>query len=190
MSRINTRIRKGFELRHGWRMIFLALLLLMLSVGTQSHISVVQACGGGMSASQIDSYLSCYGSPMNGTGGTHMSAGRYYNVDPRLVVAIAGAESSFGKNGYCASQRHNAWGYGGGWPSCWNFNSWDDGIWQVTWQLNDYIYKRGLTNIRVIGQTWCGSGCTYWESNVRYFYAEQGGNPDTNDLSYYGNGGQ
>jgi titin len=46
-----------------------------------------------------------------------------------------------------------------------------------------------LTNIHTIGQRWCGSGCTDWESNVRRFYAEQVGNPDTNDLSFNGNSG-
>ena len=105
-------------------------------------------------------------------------------------MAIAGAESSFGTNGDCAVQRHNAWGYGGGWPNCWIFSSWDEGIQQVTWQLNDYVYSRGLTTIHAIGQRWCGSGCQNWEPNVRQFYAEQGGDPDTADLSYPGAEGE
>ena len=138
------------------------------------------------SAESLDAYLHSKGSPLTGTGNAHVASGQQYNIDPRLVVAIAGAESTFGKNGSCATQRHNAWGYGGGWPQCWNFNSWAEGIQQVSWQLRNYIDVHGLTNIHTIGQRWCGSGCTYWETNVRTFYAEQGGNPDTNDLSFSG----
>ena len=138
------------------------------------------------SASDLNNYLNGKSSPLSGTGATLLSAAQQYNVDPRLVVAIAGAESTFGTNGSCALYRHNAWGYGGGWSNCWTFNSWEDGISQVTWQLERYNNRDGLKTIHSIGQKWCGSGCQHWESNVRNFYAEQGGNPDTNDLTYTG----
>ncbi len=137
-------------------------------------------------AAQINAYLAGKASPMGDTGSSFDAWGQTFDVDPRLLVAIAGAESTFGKNGDCATQRHNAWGYGRGWPSCWNFSTWDDGIHQTTWQIQDYRTRLGLTNIHAIGQTWCGSGCTDWEPNVRAFYAELGGNPDTNDLTYPG----
>ena len=135
-------------------------------------------------AGQIDTYLASKNSPMAGMGSSFEYWGRLNNIDPRLMVAIAGAESTLGKNGSCATQRQNAWGYGGGWPNCWNFPTWDEGIRQTTWQILNYRNARGLTTIHAIGQTWCGSGCGDWESNVRAFYSEQGGDPNTNSLVY------
>ena len=135
-------------------------------------------------AVQIDDYLRSKGSPLAGQGFAFEARGREFDVDPRLMVAIAGAESTFGKNGSCATQRKNAWGYGGGWPSCWNFDTWDAAIRQTTWQIRQYRDVRNLHNINAIGKTWCGSGCTYWESNVRTFYREQGGDPDSNNLNF------
>lgn len=155
-------------------------------------------CSGGLSDGQIDDYLRCKNprSPLIGYGDVFMRAGEAYNVDPRLVVAIAAAESSFGTNGDCATRHHNAWGYGGGWPSCWNFGSWEEAINQVTMDIGRYYLPQGQNTIpsfviRPAGtctsHCWCASGCTHWVSIVRQIYAEQGGNPDTNDLTYRGN---
>ncbi len=143
-------------------------------------------CQGGCSAAEIDSYLACKrgDSPLIGHGDTFVDAGVAWNIDPRLIVAIAGAESTFGVNGSCATQHHNAWGWGGGWPDCWNFDTWDDGIWRVTQGLREVYLDQGRNTIHEIGLVYCGSGCEHWETNVKIFYAEQGGDPDTNDLSH------
>jgi len=46
-------------------------------------------------AAKIDAYLAAKNSPLAGYGAAFVSSGVFYNVDPRLIVAIAGAESSF-----------------------------------------------------------------------------------------------
>ena len=48
-------------------------------------------------AQTLDAFLRKRGSPLAGQGATFVSAGKRYGVDPYLMVAIAGAESSFGK---------------------------------------------------------------------------------------------
>lgn len=138
------------------------------------------------STSYIDNYLSNKASPLAGSGENFVSSGQSHNVDPRLVIAVAGQESGFGTSGSCALQYHNAWGYGGGWPNCWDFSSWAESIEQVTWQLWEYMNNRGLTTIHDIGGTWCAEGCENWETGVKYFYEEMGGNPNATDLTFNG----
>lgn len=157
-------------------------------------------CRGGFSAEAIDAYLRCKhsNSPLIGYGATFMQAGQRHNVDPRFVVAIAGAESTFGTRGDCVFQHRNAWGYGGGWPSCWNFASWEAAIEQVTMDIGRYYLPQGQNNIpsfviqpagTCVSHCWCASSCTHWIGNVKQFYSEQGGNPDTEDLTFRGNAG-
>ena len=146
------------------------------------------------SEAAIRDYLTRHGSPLASSAAAFVSAGQRYNVDPRFVVAIAYAESSLGTNGRCATERHNAWGYGGGWPSCWTFASWEEGIWQVTMDIGEYYFRR--YNQRTIpsfvivpagtctSHCWCASGCEHWVSNVSAAYQEMGGNPNAPDLSF------
>src|SRR5262245_54901006 len=48
-------------------------------------------------AAKLDDFLSTQGSPMAGAGASFVSAGRQTGIDPRYLVALSGAESSFGK---------------------------------------------------------------------------------------------
>jgi surface antigen len=146
------------------------------------------------SEAAIRDYLTRHSSPLAASAAAFVSAGRRYDVDPRFVVAIAYAESSLGTNGRCATERHNAWGYGGGWPSCRTFASWEEGIWQVTMDIGEYYFRR--YNQRTIpsfvivpagtctSHCWCASSCEHWVSNVSTAYQEMGGNPNAPDLSF------
>ena len=72
-------------------------------------------------AAQLDAFLSEHDSPMTGTGAIFIAEGQLYGVDPVFLVAIAGAESSFGKQLYskngdeCTYNAFN-WFYGPTWP--------------------------------------------------------------------------
>ncbi|MCC7496338.1 MAG: hypothetical protein IT160_02095 [Bryobacterales bacterium] len=50
----------------------------------------------GVSVSSIDRYLDSKGSPLVGQGSNFMATGLKYNLDLRLLVAISGAETTFG----------------------------------------------------------------------------------------------
>ena len=158
-----------------------------------ARTTAISSGAGRCSATAIDDYLRSKSSPFAGQGQEFVSAGQQYNVDPRFVVAISNAESTFGTNGSCATQRHNAWGYGGGWPNCWNFDSWSAGIWQVTRDIgNNYFGRYHQTTIPLFVKSpagtctshcWCASACTHWVQNVGQAYADLGGDPQTTGLS-------
>lgn len=154
------------------------------------------------SADVLNAFLSSESSPMAGEGQTFVNYGQIYDVDPRFIVAISSAESSFGQNGSCAKLYHNAWGYGGGWPSCWNFPSWSDAIKQVTATIGNSYFKQynqttidsfvnppNGTNPNSPNHCYCCSGCTNWISNVKSAYTMLGGDPETNLLTFAACGG-
>ncbi len=135
-------------------------------------------------ASKIDTYLAGKNSPLSGLGSVFVSAGVQYNVDPRLIVAIAGAESSFGTAwSACARDGNNAWSwfYNG---NCQNspFSSFSAGIMTVTKFMRRSYLNKGFTTIDLIRKKYCVSGCNDWAPNVTQFYTDLGG--DVNDLSY------
>ena len=86
-------------------------------------------------AAQIDDFLAQHASPMTGTGATFVAEGREHGVDPAFLVAISGAETSFGRFLYseggdqCTYNAFN-WFYGATWPHS-DFSSWDEAIARV-----------------------------------------------------------
>lgn len=144
-----------------------------------------------VTAAELDSYLASQGSPMAGQGAAFVASGAVWKMDPRLLVAIAGAESSFGK---ITCGPFNAWGYG-----CPNnpfgWSSWADAIDTVTKGLRTNYLGEGRTSVALIQQKYAPSGASndpnglnnYWVTNVSRFYRELGGEPDNVDI--YGIGG-
>ena len=146
-----------------------------------------------VSPCSIDSYLSGKSSPIAGNGLALTNSGLKYVVDPRLVVAISGAETSFGTAGACSAV-FNAWnwfwciatgscsGSDSTTVKCANspFDSWADGGNTVTKFLNRSYLNKGLTTIELIGAKFCTSGCSSWVTNVTQFYTALGG--DTANL--------
>lgn len=138
--------------------------------------------GGPISAAVIDSYLASKGSPMTGQGAAFMASGQRWRVDPRLLVAIAGAESNFGQ---ITCGPNNAWGW-----ACPNdpaeFSTWAMGIDTVTSGLRRYYLDEGRTSVALIQQKYCPVGAandptglnSHWLTNVTKFLVELGGNPN------------
>jgi hypothetical protein len=142
-------------------------------------------------ASKIDSYLSTKKSPIARNGSVFVAAGLKYQVDPRLIVAIAGQESTFGTRwSACPPSGFNAWSwfyYGNGDCPHSSFSSFADGIQNdqhgVTRGIRLLYLNQGLTTIAKIQPTYCASGCGDWVQNVTRFYTDLGG--DVNDLTYF-----
>lgn len=125
---------------------------------------------------QIDAFLHKNGSPMAGLGNVFVAAGKKYGVDPRLVVGIAGAESSLGKYAY---RPYNAWGWGG--RAGHSFGSWEESIAQVTKGLRDGYISQGRTTPAAIVSKYApssdGNDEAQWASNVGHFMKQLGADP-------------
>lgn len=133
-------------------------------------------------SSRLDSYLAGKGSPLAGLGSVFVYQSTAVGLDPRLLVAISGAETSFGV--YGPSQRiHNPFGMGPGIV----YPSWQDSIASAARNLGGRLYKgSGLVTIAQIQRRWAPLGAgndptnlnSHWYKNVSRYYAELGGDPN------------
>ncbi|OIO90663.1 MAG: hypothetical protein AUJ92_18235 [Armatimonadetes bacterium CG2_30_59_28] len=95
-----------------------AAMLVAMWTGCGSTWARTQVCG-----TDIDNYLRNNGNYMTGTGAAYVKWGKYFNVDPRLMVGISNAESTLGKTpcGTNETGTWNAWGWFGGIGYCWPY---------------------------------------------------------------------
>lgn len=119
---------------------------------------------------QIDDYLARKHSPMAGMGNVFSTYGRDYDVDPRLVVAIAGAETTFGQH-QCTTNNAWNWFHRRTCPAS-SFASYQDGAEHVTRFLRRSYINRGYDTIELIRYKYCASGCDRWIPLVTAFHGE------------------
>jgi hypothetical protein len=132
-------------------------------------------------AAALDGYLATKGSPLSGLGAVFVSEARAVGFDPRFIVAISGAETSFGT--YGPSQLiQNPFGMGPGI----SYPSWADAIRAASQNLaGGYYVGEGRYTIAAIQQRWAPHGAgndptglnSNWTRNVSTYYAELGGDP-------------
>lgn len=151
-----------------------------------SQLQIVSASQG--KPSDFDTYLKKKSSSLYGYGRIIDTYAQQYNVDPRLVIAIAGAETNFGNDtrGKNCPEYNNFWNILES-GDCQQFTSIEDGIMQITAQLRQYREQRKLLSISDIAGTYCpnsDTGCGNWAKNVKAFYSELGGTPSTKNLRY------
>ncbi len=133
-------------------------------------------------ASQLDGYLASQGSPLAGLGSVFVYQSTAVGLDPRLLVAISGAETSFGT--YGPSQTiHNPFGMGPGIV----YPTWADSIASAARNLGGSLYKgSGLVTIAQIQRRWAPNGAandptnlnSHWFKNVSKYYSALGGDPN------------
>jgi hypothetical protein len=130
-----------------------------------------------VSPASLDNYLEGKGSLMMGQGGNLVSSGLKYNLDPRLLVSIAGAETRFGAT--ITAGQFNAFNvlYNGlNSP----FPSFKAAINSVGRSLTNPANGYDLTNTTTMYQTYCttGSTCGAGLKNLNQFMGEQEANPN------------
>lgn len=116
------------------------------------------------------------GTPLQGQGQAFVQSGRRHRIDPRLLAAIAGAESSFGEH---QSGAKNPFGWGPGI----DFPSYQAAIETVAKGLRENYLNQGLKTIVQIGSKYAPAGAgndptnlnSHWTENVSKFYRELGG---------------
>lgn len=160
--------------------LLLAALLLAAAVGL---VAAPQArAASSLDAATIDAFLAAQGSPMTGCGATFVAEGAEHGVDPAFLVAVAGAESSFGlflysSNGDTATYNAFNWFYASAWPDA-DFGTWDEAIAAVAAGIaGDLYYGSGLYAVDEIGPRYCPDGTQNWLTNVALFMERLGGDP-------------
>jgi hypothetical protein len=119
---------------------------------------------------------------MTGTGAVFVAEGREHGVDPAFLVAISGAETSFGlylyeRDGDVCTYNAFNWFYGPTWPQS-DFATWEEAIARVAEGLaGDLYYGAALTSVTGIAPVYCPDGTAEWIANVTAFMAALGGDP-------------
>ena len=117
-----------------------------------------------LQAEILAEYLASYNSPLQYHAQDFIDAARVYNLDWKLVPAIAGVESTFGKfipGGY------NGWGWGVYGTQAIYFNSWREGIFTVSKGLKENYINKGLTDPLSMNRIYAAS--PHWVGKVTYF---------------------
>lgn len=120
-------------------------------------------------------------SPLIGKGAAFDASSARHNVDWRLVVAIAGAETSFGTYGPSQGIK-NPFGMGPGI----RYSSWENAIEAATANLRRNYLDQGLDTVAKIQSKWAPSRAandptglnSNWTRNVTTYLTSMGGSPD------------
>ncbi len=134
------------------------------SASLASFSSILVTRGSDARVAMLRAYLEKQDSPLAPYAETFVSQADLYNLDWRLVAAIAGRESSFAKQEPCI----NAWGYGIFSTQTMCFSSYDEGIRIISKDLREkFINRWGAENVWQIGKLYASSPT--WASGVIYF---------------------
>lgn len=112
----------------------------------------------------LSKYLAKHNSPLQYNAQDFVDAAKEYDLDWRLLPAIAGVESTFGKftpGGY------NGWGWGVYGTQAIYFKSWKEGIYTVSKGLRENYIDRGYTEPYSMNRAYAAS--PYWGGKVIYF---------------------
>ena len=115
----------------------------------------------------LQDFLSQYDSPLVGEAYSFVKYADEYDLDFRLVAAISGVESTFGKR---IPGGYNGWGWGVYGTQALYFDSWKDGIYTVSKGLKEDYVSRGLTDPYSMNKRYATS--PRWGRNVTFFMNE------------------
>lgn len=115
----------------------------------------------------LQKYLAKFDSPLQLHAQDFIDAARTYNLDWKMLPAIAGVESTFGKQ---IPGGYNAYGWGVYGNQAIYFTSWTDGINTVAKGLKENYLDKGLTDPYKMNSIYAESKS--WGSRVTYFMQE------------------
>lgn len=116
----------------------------------------------------LEKYLTQYDSPLTSNAKDFVYYADKYDLDWRLVAAISGVESTYGKE--IPPYSYNGWGWGVYGTHVIRFSSWKEGIATVSQGLREkYINQWGGDNIYEIGANYASS--PHWANSVNTHYA-------------------
>jgi hypothetical protein len=115
----------------------------------------------------LKAYLESHNSPMADQAHVFIREADRNGLDWKLVAAIAGTESTFGK--HIPPGSYNGWGWGipTGAQSGIGFKNWEQGITTVSEGLKKNYVDRGAITIEQMGRIYAAS--PRWAGNVRFF---------------------
>ncbi len=156
-------------------LILMTALLTLISFNVNSGVTTVVADNNLVSetievkeldgrAKILSKYLASYNSPMQYHAQDFIDAADKYELDWKMLPAIAGVESTFGKfipGGY------NAYGWGVYGTNRIYFKSWRDGIFVVAKGLREGYLSKGLKDPYSINRVYAAS--PHWGKNVTFF---------------------
>ena len=111
----------------------------------------------------LKAYLLKHNSPLADYSEEFIKTADKYNIDWRLVPAISGVESTFGKR--IPKNSFNAYGWANG---KYSFNSWEHSIEVVSKTLRERYMDKGATSIGQIARIYAPPSST-WAAKVRFF---------------------
>ena len=111
----------------------------------------------------LKAYLSKHNSPLADYAGYFVETADKYNIDWRLVPAISGVESTFGKR--IPYNSFNAYGWANG---AYKFKSWEDSIEIVSKALREKYIDKGAPSIDKIARRYAPPSST-WAGKVKFF---------------------
>ena len=112
----------------------------------------------------LQDYLETHNSPLAPYASHFIERADYYGLpDWRLVPAITGVESTFGKA--IPKNSYNAYGWANG---AYSFDSWEESIDHVTRTLKTKYFDRGANTVEKIGRIYAPPSKT-WAGNVHFF---------------------
>lgn len=116
---------------------------------------------------KLQNYLTSHNSPLTVEAQRFITEADYWGLDWKLVAAIAGVESTFGK--HTPTNSYNAWGWGvfTGATDGVHFENWHDGISKVSAGLKTNYIDRGAITVEQIGRIYAAS--PNWSWKVRFF---------------------
>ncbi|KUK78929.1 MAG: transmembrane(s)proteins 12..34 [Microgenomates bacterium 39_7] len=118
----------------------------------------------------IKQYLEKHRSPLTSYADYFFEVAQKYNLDYRLLVAIAQQESNLGKK--VPEGTYNAWGWGIHSKGTLGFSSWEEGIETVARGLRESYLDKGFVSLEQIAARYAPPSKEDWAFGVSQFMKE------------------